>query len=263
MKKIRSKTDVITNSSTEVFVIKGCPDPVKAMKESGNKFLEFLADSLVKFDQAKYQEYLDRDDDYTGTDRWGLLLCLPDINRKAEYYSYYAEWLCTPISMTPVQVIPEVPDFLDYPEIPEENLPKVVLEWRKFIIDVMTKKIDSFPEEPKFYPYTHIARYFGKYSTLSPDLSDGDRLSQISWIMDEVCEIPGVTDWIDSHIKELPDIRDLFKIRGFEFTIQDMQDAWFGSFDDDSYYPGDIDESYGILDKLGNCDCKYMFRRTS
>ena len=263
MKKIRSKTDVITNSSTEVFVIKGCPDPVKAMKNSGNEFLKFLADSLVKFDQAKYQEYLDRDDDYTGTERWDLLLCLPDINRKAEYYSYYAEWLCTPISMTPVKIFSEAPYFLDYPEIPEENLPKVVLEWRKFIVDVLTKKIDSFPEEPKFYPYTHIARYFGKYSTLSPDLSDGDRLSQISWIMDEICEIPGVIDWIDSHIKELPDIRDLFKIRGFEFTIQDMQDAWFGSFEDDSYYPGDIDESYGILDKLGGCDCKYMFRRTS
>lgn len=266
MKKIRSKIDVITNSSTEVFIIKGCPDPVKAMRESGNKFLDYLSYSMHKFDPVEYQRYLDSPEDADGN-KWKDLadLCLPDVRNKTDYYSHYARWLCEPIGLEPVTIYNfDGEDLQDYVSIEEKDLPPIVYEWREFLRDLITRKIDSLPNKPDRYPESTLSTYFGKYSIQEEEpMSDSIRFYCISHLSREICRYDEVIDWIDLHIRKLPNIRDILRTEGIEFTVQDLPGAWVGSFEDDYYISDDIDESYEILDKLGNCDCKYVFSRTS
>ena len=266
MKKIRSKIDVITNSSTEVFIIKGCPDPVKAMRESGNKFLDYLSHSMHEFDPVEYQKYLDSPED-ADDNKWEDLadLCLPDVRNKTDYYSHYAWWLCEPIGLEPVTIYNfDGQDLQDYVSLEEKDLPPIVHEWREFLRDLITRKIDSLPSKPDSYPESTLSTYFGKYSIQEEEpMSDSIRFYCISHLSREICRYDEVIDWIDLHIRKLPNIRDILRTEGIEFTVQDLPGAWVGSFEDDCYISDDIDESYEILDKLGNCDCKYMFSRTS
>ena len=266
MKKIRSKIDVITNSSTEVFIIKGCPDPVKAMRESGNKFLDYLSYSMHEFDPVEYQRYLDSPED-ADDNKWEDLadLCLPDVRNKTDYYSHYARWLCEPIGLEPVTIYNlDGQDLQDYVSLEEKDLPPIVHEWREFLRDLITRKIDSLPSKPDSYPESTLSTYFGKYSIQEEEpMSDSIRFDCISHLSREICRYDEVIDWIDLHIRKLPNIRDILRTEGIEFTVQDLPGAWIGSFEDDCYISDDIDESYGILDKLGNCDCKYVFCRTS
>ena len=266
MKKIRSKIDVITNSSTEVFIIKGCPDPVKAMRESGNKFLDYLSYSMHEFDPVEYQKYLDSPED-ADDNKWEDLadLCLPDVRNKTDYYSHYAWWLCEPIGLEPVTIYNfDGQDLQDYVSLEEKDLPPIVHEWREFLRDLITRKIDSLPSKPDSYPESTLSTYFGKYSIQEEEpMSDSIRFYCISHLSREICRYDEVIDWIDLHIRKLPNIRDILRTEGIEFTVQDLPGAWVGSFEDDCYISDDIDESYEILDKLGNCDCKYMFSRTS
>ena len=266
MKKIRSKIDVITNSSTEVFIIKGCPDPVKAMRESGNKFLDYLSYSMHEFDPVEYQRYLDSPED-ADDNKWRDLadLCLPDVRNKTDYYSHYARWLCEPIGLEPVTIYNfDGQDLQDYVSLEEKDLPPIVYEWRGFLRDLITRKIDSLPSKPDSYPESTLSTYFGKYSIQEEEpMSDSIRFYCISHLSREICRYDEVIDWIDLHIRKLPNIRDILRTEGIEFTVQDLPGAWVGSFEDDCYISDDIDESYKILDKLGNCDCKYVFCRTS
>ena len=266
MKKIRSKIDVITNSSTEVFIIKGCPDPVKAMRESGNKFLDYLSYSMHEFDPVEYQKYLDSPED-ADDNKWEDLadLCLPDVRNKTDYYSHYARWLCEPIGLEPVTIYNfDGQDLQDYVSLEEKDLPPIVHEWREFLRDLITRKIDSLPGKPDSYPESTLSTYFGKYSIQEEEpMSDSIRFYCISHLSREICRYDEVIDWIDLHIRKLPNIRDILRTEGIEFTVQDLPGAWVGSFEDDCYISDDIDESYEILDKLGNCDCKYVFCRTS
>lgn len=266
MKKIRSKIDVITNSSTEVFIIKGCPDPVKAMRESGNKFLDYLSYSMHEFDPVEYQKYLDSPED-ADDNKWEDLadLCLPDVRNKTDYYSHYARWLCEPIGLEPVTIYNfDGQDLQDYVSLEEKDLPPIVHEWREFLRDLITQKIDSLPSKPDSYPESTLSTYFGKYSIQEEEpMSDSIRFYCISHLSREICRYDEVIDWIDLHIRKLPNIRDILRTEGIEFTVQDLPGAWVGSFEDDCYISDDIDESYEILDKLGNCDCKYVFCRTS
>ena len=266
MKKIRSKIDVITNSSTEVFIIKGCPDPVKAMRESGNKFLDYLSYSMHEFDPVEYQRYLDSPED-ADDNKWRDLadLCLPDVRNKTDYYSHYARWLCEPIGLEPVTIYNfDGQDLQDYVSLEEKDLPPIVHEWREFLRDLITRKVDSLPGKPDRYPESTLSTYFGKYSIQEEDpMSDSIRFYCISHLSREICRYDEVIDWIDLHIRKLPNIRDILRTEGIEFTVQDLPGAWVGSFEDDCYISDDIDESYEILDKLGNCDCKYVFSRTS
>ena len=266
MKKIRSKIDVITNSSTEVFIIKGCPDPVKAMRESGNKFLDYLSYSMHEFDPVEYQKYLDSPED-ADDNKWEDLadLCLPDVRNKTDYYSHYARWLCEPIGLEPVTIYNfDGQDLQDYVSLEEKDLPPIVHEWREFLRDLITQKIDSLPSKPDSYPESTLSTYFGKYSIQEEEpMSDSIRFYCISHLSREICRYDEVIDWIDLHIRKLPNIRDILRTEGIEFTVQDLPGAWVGSFEDDCYISDDIDESYEILDKLGNCDCKYVFSRTS
>ena len=266
MKKIRSKIDVITNSSTEVFIIKGCPDPVKAMRESGNKFLDYLSYSMHEFDPVEYQRYLDSPED-ADDNKWEDLadLCLPDVRNKTDYYSHYARWLCEPIGLEPVTIYNfDGQDLQDYVSLEEKDLPPIVHEWREFLRDLITRKIDSLPGKPDSYPESTLSTYFGKYSIQEEEpMSDSIRFYCISHLSREICRYDEVIDWIDLHIRKLPNIRDILRTEGIEFTVQDLPGAWVGSFEDDCYISDDIDESYEILDKLGNCDCKYVFSRTS
>ena len=266
MKKIRSKIDVITNSSTEVFIIKGCPDPVKAMRESGNKFLDYLSYSMHEFDPAEYQRYLDSPED-ADDNKWRDLadLCLPDVRNKTDYYSHYARWLCEPIGLEPVTICNfDGQDLQDYVSLEEKDLPPIVHKWREFLRDLITQKVDSLPGKPDRYPESTLSTYFGKYSIQEEEpMSDSIRFYCISHLSREICRYDEVIDWIDLHIRKLPNIRDILRTEGIEFTVQDLPGAWVGSFEDDCYISDDIDESYEILDKLGNCDCKYVFSRTS
>lgn len=269
MKKIRSKIDVITNSSTEVFIIKGCPDPIKAMRESGNKFLDFLSYSMHEFDPAEYQRYLDSSEevDEDLDKKWGDLadLCLPDVRNKTDYYSHYARWLCEPIGLEPVTICSfDGQNIQDYVSLVEKDLPPIVYEWREFLRNLITQKIDSFPSKPDRYPESTLSTYFGKYSVQGEEpMSDSIRFYCISHLGREICRYNEVIDWIDLHIRKLPNIRDILRTEGIEFTIQDLPGAWIGSFEDDCYISDDIDESHKILEKLGNYDCTYMFSRTS
>lgn len=234
--KIKSQTDVITNSSTEVFILRhpeeNCEEINKLLHSQGFK------GDVSKFTREIWQSQ--KDSDY----RLGSLnVFFPDRESKnRDYYHLYKDYIFHPKSEIPEKVFW---GDLVYPDLDVKGEGKLREKLTKEILIPYCKQ-----ELKDNSNSDHLISNFKKFLE--------DPVENFSYC-------PGVImafryreefqKWIDENIDLFPDYNLLLKMYGRN-DISEFFGTWIDFFEDDEV---DFDEYVGNLDE--NLD--YMFYRLS
>ena len=237
--KIKSQTDVITNSSTEVFILRhpeeNCEEINKLLHSQGFK------GDVSKFTREIWQSQ--KDSDY----RLGSLnVFFPARESKnRDYYHLYKDYIFHPKSEIPEKVFWGDPEYLVYPDLDVKGEGKLREKLTKEILIPYCKQ-----ELKDNSNSDHLISNFKKFLE--------DPVENFSYC-------PGVImafryreefqKWIDENIDLFPDYNLLLKMYGRN-DISEFFGTWIDFFEDDEV---DFDEYVGNLDE--NLD--YMFYRLS
>lgn len=204
--KIKSKIDVITNSSTEVFILQ---DPRNFSEV--NKKLQGLGyqGEVFKLTKELYQEKKDS----------GQICELSNVFVDQENYNYawydlYISHIFSPVKETPI--IFEGLEFYDpFPSNKETNLQR----------KIKSELLDSLAEENKNlkrfsnYIRTKDIHVFPRYElSCNPEVKERFRV------------------WVKNNIKEFPDYQRMLKMYDF-YDISEVLENWIDFFDDDCISP--------------------------
>ena len=237
--KIKSQTDVITNSSTEVFIL-------RHPEENYENINKLLHSQGFKGDVSKFTKEIWRgrkDSDYRLE---SLNDFFPDQESKNRaYYYLYKDYIFHPKSEIPEKIFWENSEYLIYPVL------EVKGEWelrKKFTKEIL---IPYCKQELKnnLNP-DHLISNFKKFLE--------DPVENFSYCPEAIMAFQyreKFQKWVDENIDLFPDYSLLLKMYG-QNDISEFFGTWINFFEDDGV---DLDEYTGNLDK--NLD--YIFYKLS
>lgn len=234
--KIKSQTDVITNSSTEVFIL-------RHPEENYEEINKLLQSQGFKGDVSKFTKEIwqgRKDSDYRLESLNGFF---PDRESKNRaYYRLYKDYIFHPKSEIPEKVFW---GYLVYPDLDVKGEGKLREKLTKDILIPYCKK-----ELKDNSNSDHLIRNFKKFLE--------DPVENFSYCPGAIMAFRYREEfniWIDENIDLFPDYNLLLKMYGRN-DISEFFGTWINFFEDDEV---DFDEYAGNLDE--NLD--YMFYRLS
>ena len=237
--RIKSQTDVITNSSTEVFIL-------RHPEENYEEINKLLQSQGFKGDVSKFTKEIwesREDSDYRLESLNGFF---PDRESKNRaYYYLYKDYIFHPKSEVPEKVFLGDSEYLVYPDLDVKGEGELR---EKLIKDIL---IPYYKQELKNNSNSdHLISNFKKFLE--------DPVENFSYCPGDIMTFryrEEFQKWIDENIDLFPDYNLLLKMYD-QNDISEFFGTWIDFFDDDEV---DFDEYAGKLDE--NLD--YMFFRLS